>query len=192
MWSGQPNGSLTAEFPVQGDERRALDIGCGEGADAIWLDKQGWQVEAVDISTLSIDRAIKAAKHHAATVDFTARDILMEPPTADRYDLITMSYPALRIVDADQVVDHLVAALRPGGELLVVGHSLDETKPAQTEEHSFDPDDYLAIDQIVARLDAAVTIKVNEKRPRPNPPAGSRHHEDHVLRVQKLTASPGT
>lgn len=46
-WSGQPNGLLVQE--VEGFAVR-LDVGAGEGADAVWLASRGWQVTAVDIS----------------------------------------------------------------------------------------------------------------------------------------------
>ena len=54
VWSGRPNGVLLAEISglVPG---RALDVGCGEGADAIWLAQQGWQVTGVDISQVALD-----------------------------------------------------------------------------------------------------------------------------------------
>jgi 2-polyprenyl-3-methyl-5-hydroxy-6-metoxy-1,4-benzoquinol methylase len=56
MWSGRPNGRLVAE--VAGlDPGTALDVGCGEGADAIWLARGGWRLTAVDISEVALNRA---------------------------------------------------------------------------------------------------------------------------------------
>ena len=60
-WSGRPNGRLLAE--VAGlTPGRALDVGCGEGADAIWLARSGWTVTAIDISDVAVSRARKAAE----------------------------------------------------------------------------------------------------------------------------------
>ena len=60
IWSGNPNPHLVAHvaelFP-----RTALDVGCGEGADAIWLASLGWQVTAIDVSTVALDRAAEQA-----------------------------------------------------------------------------------------------------------------------------------
>lgn len=60
MWSGQPNGSLVAEV-ADLEPGTALDVGCGEGADAIWLAHQGWKVTALDPSAVALDRAATAA-----------------------------------------------------------------------------------------------------------------------------------
>src|SRR4029453_6820806 len=60
MWSGRPNGRLVAE--VAGlTPGRALDVGCGEGADAIWLARRGWTVTAIDISDVAVCPAREAA-----------------------------------------------------------------------------------------------------------------------------------
>jgi SAM-dependent methyltransferase len=60
-WSGRPNGRLQAE--VAGlTPGRALDVGCGAGADAIWLARSGWAVTAIDVSDVAVSRARKAAE----------------------------------------------------------------------------------------------------------------------------------
>src|SRR5206468_12890147 len=61
MWSGRPNGRLVAE--VTGlSPGTALDVGCGEGADAVWLAQQGWTVTAVDVSEVAVRRGREAAE----------------------------------------------------------------------------------------------------------------------------------
>ena len=52
MWSGEPNAALVAEAGGL-EPGSALDVGCGEGADAIWLSVRGWQVTAIDVSDLA-------------------------------------------------------------------------------------------------------------------------------------------
>src|SRR6476661_2126850 len=56
LWSGKPNPQLVHEA---GGLRpgKALELGCGEGADAIWLARQGWSVTAVDVSAVALERA---------------------------------------------------------------------------------------------------------------------------------------
>ena len=60
VWSGRVNARL-AEVVPQIAGTRALDLGCGEGTDAIWLAEHGWTVTAVDISDTALARARAAA-----------------------------------------------------------------------------------------------------------------------------------
>ncbi len=68
MWSGQPNGALVAEIAglIPG---RVLDVGCGEGADAVWLASNGWDVTALEVSGVALERAAA----HARDADVTVR-----------------------------------------------------------------------------------------------------------------------
>ncbi len=67
IWSGKPNAQLVAEVSDL-PAGTALDVGCGEGADALWLATRGWQVTAVDISTTAIERARSHALRVGAEV----------------------------------------------------------------------------------------------------------------------------
>src|SRR5262249_51124272 len=76
MWSGRVNAHLPT---IAGEltPGRALDLGCGEGADAIWLATNGWQVVAVDIATNALDRARGAAEAAGVVerIDFQHHDL---------------------------------------------------------------------------------------------------------------------
>src|SRR5215207_9238592 len=78
MWSGRPNGRLVAEV-ADLNPGRALDVGCGEGADAIWLARRGWTVTAIDISDVAVCRAREAAELAGATVEWVCGDALQTP-----------------------------------------------------------------------------------------------------------------
>src|SRR4051794_16514455 len=90
VWSGKPNAVLSdvAGFLRPGS---ALDLGCGEGADAIWLGEQGWEVLGVDISPTAVARGREeAARRGLVRVRFEAHDLaLWNPPIA--FDLVTAS-----------------------------------------------------------------------------------------------------
>lgn len=130
IWSGQPNPQLIAE--VSGlAPGRALEIGCGEGADAVWLAERGWQVTATDISTVALGRAEAHARQLgpeiAARISWRHTDLVApELPAAlvpGDYDLVTAQF--MHVPAAQRVMLHqrLAAAVAPGGVLLVVGHA---------------------------------------------------------------------
>jgi SAM-dependent methyltransferase len=129
LWSGQPNAQLVAQA-ADLTPGSALDAGCGEGADAIWLARRGWTVTAVDVSAVALNRAAGAA---AAAGDEVARritwrrvDLCSWDPAPARYDLVSAQYMYLPLAELDALHGRLAAAVRPGGTLLVVGHHPDD------------------------------------------------------------------
>jgi ubiquinone/menaquinone biosynthesis C-methylase UbiE len=98
---------------------RALDVGSGEGADAIWLAQRGWTVTAIDISDVAVCRAREAAELGAA-VDWARGDALQTPFTARSFGLVSIQYPALPKAAGEPAVRTLLDMVRPGGLLLAV------------------------------------------------------------------------
>lgn len=101
----------------------ALDAGCGEGAEAIWLAAQGWQVTAADISTEALSRASSRATTGGAAperVQWVEADLRAWEP-GKQFDLVTTHYahPAMPQLAFYQRISDWVA---PGGTLLIVGH----------------------------------------------------------------------
>jgi 2-polyprenyl-3-methyl-5-hydroxy-6-metoxy-1,4-benzoquinol methylase len=92
VWSGEPNPQLVAEASDL-PPGRALDMGCGEGADALWLAARGWTVTAIDISQVALSRAA-ANEQRAATpagaVEWRHADAAAPPPEARAYDLVSL------------------------------------------------------------------------------------------------------
>lgn len=128
LWSGQPNPQLVAQTAdvTPGD---ALDVGCGEGADSIWLASRGWTVTAVDISSVALDRA---AAHAAARGEKIARriswrqgDLLSWDPGSQQFDLVSAQFMYLPEAGLRSLHRRLAAAVRPGGTLLIVLHHPD-------------------------------------------------------------------
>ena len=124
-WSGRPNGRLLAEVASL-TPGRALDVGCGEGADAIWLARNGWTVTAIDISEVAVIRAREAAERAGAAVEWVRGDVLQTPFPAGSFDLVSMQYPALPKAAGEAAVRKLLDTVRPGGLLLAVYHDLDD------------------------------------------------------------------
>ena len=181
--SGKPNGVVLAEIAGE-TPGRALDVGCGAGADAIWLALRGWRVTAVDISQAALDRAAIAADDARVTVDWVCADISTIPPAIGGYDLVSVQYPALGHSPDDAVIRFLLDAVAPGGTILVVGHAPESHEFARTQ--GFEPTDYIEPADVAAHLDDRWSIEVNETRPRTTAPGpGSPFSHDIVLRARR-------
>ncbi|HZO26105.1 MAG TPA: class I SAM-dependent methyltransferase [Chloroflexota bacterium] len=125
VWSGNPNQSLVRQV-VELVPGTALDVGCGEGADAIWLAERGWQVTAVDVSTVALERAARqAAKAGAEIADritWQHADATSWEPAPSQFDLVSAMFIHLPRLEHDALYRRLAAAVRLGGTLLIVGH----------------------------------------------------------------------
>ncbi|HEV8022988.1 MAG TPA: class I SAM-dependent methyltransferase [Candidatus Lustribacter sp.] len=125
VWSGDPNPQLVTEVSGLGPGY-ALDVGSGEGADAMWLAERGWRVLAVDISTVALERsaalAAKAAPGVPARIEWKQADILTWSPEPGAFDLVSAQFMQLPAEDRDPFFRRLAAAVAPHGTLLVVGH----------------------------------------------------------------------
>jgi 2-polyprenyl-3-methyl-5-hydroxy-6-metoxy-1,4-benzoquinol methylase len=181
--SGKTNGVILAEIAGLAPGR-ALDVGCGSGADAIWLAQRGWQVTAVDISTAALDRAAIAAHDAGVAVNWICADISTIPLAVGAYDLVSIQYPALRHGPDDALIRSLLDAVAPGGTILVVGHGPESHEYARTQ--GLDPTQYIEPADVAARLDESWRIEVNETRPRVTTPGpGSPFTHDIVLRASR-------
>jgi SAM-dependent methyltransferase len=184
MWSGRPNGRLVAE--VTGlTPGRALDIGSGEGADAIWLAREGWTVTAIDVSPVAVDRARKAAHLAGVTVDWMCGDALRTSFPPGSFDLVSMQYPALPKAGGEIAVRALLGAVRPGGLLLAVYHDLDDEHREHMKSRGVDPADYVGVEDLQRLIGDDFTIEVNAREPRIDPPPGTPHVADVVLRARR-------
>ena len=185
LWSGQPNGALVAEVGglVPG---RVLDVGCGEGADAVWLAGQGWDVTALEVSGVALARAKMHARDAGAAIHWVHAELTEASLPAGSFDLVSAQYPALlRTPDAD-AERALLAAVAPGGVLLLVHHAGMEAR--HDDDAPFDPLDFVWPNNVAALLDDDWDVEVDEQRPRvaPDGGAGAHHADDLVLRARRL------
>ncbi|MDG4824503.1 class I SAM-dependent methyltransferase [Asanoa sp. WMMD1127] len=183
VFSGEPNGVLVTEA-TDLPPGRALDVGCGEGGDAIWLAGRGWQVTAVDVSPTALARAAAAGAAVADRVTWQRADLLSAPPPAAAFDLVSAQYFHPPRAAGDDAVRGLLAAVAPGGTLLVAGH--DPGDLTEHDHHGFDPAGYYQPADIAALLDDGWTVEIDGSRPRTSPaPPGTRHTHDLVLRARR-------
>lgn len=143
VWSGKVNGIL-AEIAATLQPGTALDLGCGEGGDVIWLAQQGWTVTGVDISSTAVERGRAAAEKlsiPAKNVHFEAADLSTWQPTA-LFDLVTCSY--LHTFDVslprEEILRRAADFVAPGGHLLITSHAAAPpwADAAKKHEHKHD------------------------------------------------------
>ncbi|ALO06141.1 putative methyltransferase [Streptomyces venezuelae] len=185
LWSGQPNGALVAE--VAGlTPGRVLDVGCGEGADAVWLARGGWEVTALEVSGVALERATGHARDAGVDVRWVHATLTEAGLAPASFDLVSAQYPALLRTPEAAAERALLAAVAPGGVLLLVHHAGMETRDA--DESGFDPADYVWPSMVTALLGDDWVVEVDEQRPRvaPDGGAGAHHTDDVVLRARRL------
>ena len=183
-WSGRPNGRLIAEVAAL-KPGLALDVGCGEGADAIWLARSGWTVTAIDVSDVALSRAREAAERAGAAVEWVRGDALQTPFAAGSFDLVSMQYPALPRAAGEDAVRTLLDTVRPGGMLLAVYHDLDDEHREHMKSRGIDPADYVGVDDLARLLGDDFTVELQAVEPRIDPPPGTPHIADAVLRARR-------
>lgn len=197
VWSGEVNAStarVVEELMAAGTRPgRALDLGCGEGADAIWLARHGWDTTGVDISTTATERGRLAALEaglEPSTIRFVAEDLsawaagdsaaegLLDGP----FDLVTASFFHSTVELArTAVLRRAAAAIAPGGHLLIVSHGA----PPPWSEHAAHHHDLPDAGGELAALDLPAgewtTIIAGERTRRGQGPDGREADLDDVV-----------
>ena len=190
MWSGKPNGTLVHEISRLAPGR-ALDVGAGEGGDALWLAEQGWKVTANDISRQALERVEAEAKQRGLPVERHHADAnALGVFEAEAFDLVSAQYASIPRTPDHRAVHNLLNAVAPGGTLLVVSHDLEPMRAqidTRTNSRAFDPDAYVSVVHFAAVIAKASTwdVEVHENRRRPPGAASSHHVDDIVLRARR-------
>lgn len=149
LWSGEPNRRLV-EIASGLSPARALDLGCGEGADAIWLAERGWRVTAVDFSAVALARAAREATARGVTIAWVKADLREYAPSPDSFDLIVLFYVHLPPAQRAAILRSASLGLAPGGRILVVGH--DRANPPEARGPKSHPEVLYEPEEIVRDL----------------------------------------
>jgi ubiquinone/menaquinone biosynthesis C-methylase UbiE len=122
VWHVAPNQFVASHLSKR-TPGTAIDLGAGEGRNAVWLAQQGWRVRAVDFSAIGLEKGRTLATQHgvADAIDFVTADALVyEPP--ELVDLVLLSYLQLPVVERCTVLERAATWLAPGGRLFVIAH----------------------------------------------------------------------
>lgn len=192
VWSGRVNPQLAIET-ANLEPGRALDVGSGEGADAIWLADRGWLVTGIDFSTVALERAAK----HAAAAGVSQRtewrhvDVRTFDPgpegSGEHWDLVTSQYMHLPDGGMVDLTRRLAGAVAPGGTLLVVGHHPDDLAAGLRHGRR---DFMFTSEDLVPALDLegwAVEVVEVRKRTVAGPDGEHVAASDSVLRARRRT-----
>jgi SAM-dependent methyltransferase len=189
IWSGNPNAALVRETSGLAPGR-ALDLGCGEGADAIWLARQGWQVVAADVSQVALDRAAAHAGQArvADRVDWQRHDLARSFPDG-AFDLVSAQFlHSMADLPRDAVLRSAAAAVVPGGVLLVVGHAGWPAWDAHPElEVDFPTPDQVYKDLRLAPDAWEVLASEEYDRETTDPEGRAATRPDNTLKIRRLT-----
>ena len=182
VWGAGPNRFVTEEVTALA-AGRAIDLGTGEGRNAIWLAERGWQVTAVDFSAAGLARAGRLAAERGVSVDWVQADLLDYKPAPGGYDLVLVVYIHLPSASLARIFRAAAAAVAPGGTLLVIGHDRDNI----TRGHGGpqDPGRLYTPAAVTAELDG-LAIRRAEQVMRPvRTPDGERTAIDTLVRAER-------
>ena len=121
LWTAEPNRFLVAEASGL-PPGRALDLACGEGRNAVWLAERGWEVTGVDFAEVGLEKARGLAAARGVDATWVYADLLEYDPPPEAFDLVALLYLQLPEGERRRVLRRAVAAVAPGGTLLVVAH----------------------------------------------------------------------
>ncbi|MDQ0574322.1 class I SAM-dependent methyltransferase [Agromyces albus] len=164
VWSGNRNPQLLAEASAL-TPGTALDVGCGEGGDVIWLAQRGWRVTGADFSANGLARAAQHADEVgvADRIDWWQVDARTFAADGRSFDLVTTHFLHPPDGGMVEVTRRLSEAVAPGGHLLVVGHAPSGVFTHLTASHR---NAMFLAQELLPALPADFEALVVEERPR--------------------------
>ena len=124
VWGSEPNRFLV-EVAEGLDRGTALDLGCGQGRNALWLASLGFTVTGLDLSPIAIEQAREMAAVQGLDARFEAVNLMAWDPDGQVWDLVVLAYIHLPEDMRKAVHAAAVSAVAPGGRIVVIAHHLD-------------------------------------------------------------------
>ena len=178
-WSGEPNAAVV-DVLADLEPGTAIELGCGEGADAIWLARRGWRVTGLDLSPTAVARATDAARAAGAaeSAHFLVADLESQWPVEMPVDLVVASFLHSPVaLDRVAVITRALEAVSPGGHLFLLSHVAPPTWASAEDRAAFDLPD-LETELAALGIPEGDWVRIlTEERPRPaQGPGGDRGH----------------
>ena len=120
VW-GAPN-QFVVDRLADLEPSRILDLGCGQGRNAIWLAARGHTVTAVDVSDVAIGQAAELAADAGVVIDFVAADLVAWEPPEATFDLVLLAYMQAPETIRGALHRKSARALVPGGRVFIIAH----------------------------------------------------------------------
>ena len=120
LWTKEPNARLV-QFAGELEPGRALDVGAGDGRNAIWLATQGWAVTAIDLSTVALERAAERAAARGAQLECIVADWREHDFGESAFELVVVSFMHPLPDEREMLFERVERALVPGGHVFTVG-----------------------------------------------------------------------
>jgi SAM-dependent methyltransferase len=146
VWSAGPNQFVEAELADM-PPGRALDLAAGEGRNAIWLARRGWQVTAVDFSRAGLDKGRILGE--GLDIEWVCADATTWRGEAS-YDVCLVAYLQLVADERRAAVRNAYDALGEGGTLLLVAH--DSTNLTEGTGGPQDPSVLMTAEDVLTDL----------------------------------------
>jgi 2-polyprenyl-3-methyl-5-hydroxy-6-metoxy-1,4-benzoquinol methylase len=183
IWTGRANQFVEAHL---GDlpPGTAVDLGAGEGRNAVWLARRGWTVTAVDFSQVGLDKALRLADEHGVTIAVERADATTWAPAAP-VDLVVLSYLQLPADERRMVLEHAATWLTPGGTLFVIAHDRSNVTDGYGGPPS--PDVCYTVDETVDALAGLEVVTAEVAQRHVDTPDGTKIALDTLVIARRPT-----
>lgn len=185
VWSGNPNPLLVREVERLAPGS-ALDIGCAEGGDAVWLAKRGWHVLGVDVSQVALDRALGHARDAGVEISVERHDLKVTFPEG-LYDLVSAQFlhsPVEEDGERNSILKRASQAVAPGGHLVIGGHA---GAPSWSEHQDYYfPTTKDVLDHLQLKDNWIIVTDEVVERPLTGPEGQQEMRKDNVLTLKRV------
>lgn len=150
-----PAKFLAENFDYLANSTTILDMGMGEGRNAVFLAQKGHQVTGIDISSVAIKKARQLAKENGVRINTVVGTLNKYAIPNESYDAIICFYYVDR-----ELVEKIYSWLKPGGILIYEAHTLNEYERLASKKES--KEYYLKPQELIEMFPKMKVLKYEE------------------------------